>query len=215
MRQKFFAIGTIALMAVVSLFIFEHVTDAQRPDRNAQPGQNQRGERPGGDRGNRGMTEILNLPINPVSIVENSWIDLSFKVGVDDESLVHARPIYKATLETFEMKMKELRGKHEAKLKEAFASGDQRAAFQQARTIREEMEKDVGVLLNSSGKAFQAELKEVLSKADLTHLNKLTKERQIKAQESRSNRFRGSQQGGQRGGQRGGEGGQRGQRPSQ
>ena len=210
MRQKFFAIGTIALMTVVSLFIFEHVTDAQRPDRNAQPGQNQRGERPGGDRSNRGMMEMLNLPINPVSIVENSWTDLSFKVGVDDEALVNARPIYQATLEKFEMKMKELRGKYEPKMKEAFAAGDQRAAFQTARTIREEMEKDVSVLLSNSGKEFQTELKKVLSKEDLTHLNKLTKDRQIQQQEQR-NRFRGGQQ---RGGQ-GGQGGQRGQRPTQ
>ena len=213
MRQKFFAIGTIALMAVVSLFIFEHVTSAQRPDRNAQPGQNQRG----GDRGNRGMMEMFNLSINPVSIVENSWVDLSFKVGTDDESLVNARPIYKATLEKVEMEMKELRGKYEPKIIEAFTSDDRRAAFQKAQTLRDEMEQEVGVLLANSGKAFQAELKKVLSEEDLTHLNKLTKERQIKAQESR-NRFRGFQQGGQRGGQggqRGGQGGQRGQRPSQ
>lgn len=213
MRQKFFAIGTIALMAVVSLFIFEHVTSAQRPERNAQPGQNQRG----GDRGNRGMMEMFSLSINPVSIVENSWVDLSFKVGTDDESLVNARPIYKATLEKVEMKMKALRGKYEPKITEAFTSDDRRAAFQKAQTIRQEMEQEVGVLLANSGKAFQAELKKVLSEEDLTHLNKLTKERQIKAQESR-NRFRGFQQGGQRGGQggqRGGQGGQRGQRPSQ
>ena len=219
MRQKFFAIGTIALLTVVSLFIFEHVTDAQRPDRNAQPGQNQRGgDRPGGDRGNRAMMEgMLNLSVNPVSIIENSWVDLSFKVGADDESLVNARPIYKATLDKFEMKMKELRGKYEPKITEAFASDDRRAAFQQAQTIRAEMETEVGALLSNSGKAFQAELKKVLSNEDLTHLNKLTKERQIKAQENR-NRFRGAQQGGQRGGQggqRGGQGGQRGQRPSQ
>lgn len=211
MRQKFLAVGAIALMAVVGLFIFEQFTSAQRPDRNAQQGQNQRGERPGGERGNRGMMDMfLNLPINPVSIVENSWVDLSFKVKVDDEALVNARPIYQATLNKFEMKMKEIRGKYEPKVKEAFASGDQRAAFQQARTIRQEMEQDVSALLNSSGKEFQAELKKVLSEEELKKLNELTKERQIQAQENRS-RFRGGQQGGQRGGQ----GGQRGQRPTQ
>lgn len=219
MRQKFFVIGTITLMTVVSLFIFEHVTSAQRPDRNAQQGANQRGERPGGDRGNRGMMDnMLNLTINPVSIIENSWVDLSFNVETDDDALVSARPIYKATLEKVEMKMKELRGKYEPKMTEAFASDDRRAAFQKAMAIREEMEQDVGVLLTNSGKEFQAELKEVISKENLTHLNKLTKERQIKAQESRNDRFRGFQQGGQRGGQggqRGGQGGQRGQRPSQ
>ena len=56
MKQKFFAIGTIALMAVVSLFIFQHVTSAQRPDRNAQQGQNQRG----GNRGGMDMMRMFN-----------------------------------------------------------------------------------------------------------------------------------------------------------
>ncbi len=212
MKQKFFVLGAIALIAVVGLFVFEHATSAQRPDRNAQPGQGQRGERPGGDRGNRGMTS----PFNPVSIVENSWIDLSFKVGVDDEALVNARPIYQATREKFEMKMKEIREKFEPKMREAFAStpDDRRAAFQKVQAIQQEMEQETNALVRSGGTAFQAELKNVLSKEQMAKLNELTKERQI-AQQQRTNRFRGGEGGQQRGGQGGQRGGQRGQRPSQ
>ncbi len=177
MRQKFFAIGTIALMTVVSLFIFEHVTDAQRPDRNAQPGQNQRG-------GNRGGMDMMRMT-NPTDIANNSWLDLTFKVNVDDETLVKARPIYAATREKFEKKMTEVR------------------ESQDMRTAMQEMQKYIGTV----GKEFQTELKKVLSEEQMTQLNKLTKERQIQEQERR-NRFRGGQQ-------RGGQGGQRGQRPTQ
>ena len=176
MRQKFFAVGAIALMAVVSLFIFEQFTSAQRPDRNAQPGQ-QRG-------GNRGGMDMMRM-FNPMSIAENSWLDLTFKVKVDDETLVKARPIYTATREKFETKMKEIS-----------QSNDMRSAMQEMQTY-----------IGTVGKEFQAELKKVLSAEELTKLNELTKERQIQEQERR-NRFRGGQQGGQRGGQRG-------QRPTQ
>lgn len=181
MKQKFFAVATIALMAVVSLFIFEHVTSAQRPDRNAQPGQQQRG----GNRGGMDMTRMF----NPTAIAENSWLDLTFKVKVDDETLVKARPIYAATREKFEKKMAEVR-----------ESQDMRAAMQEMQTY-----------IGTVGKEFQTELKKVLSAEELTKLNELTKERQIQEQERR-NRFRGGQQ---QGGQRGGQGGQRGQRPTQ
>ena len=33
MKQKFFAIGAIAVIAIVGVFVFEHATSAQRPDR--------------------------------------------------------------------------------------------------------------------------------------------------------------------------------------
>ena len=180
MKQKFLAVGAIAFMAVAGLFIFEQFTSAQRPDRNAQQGQNQRG-------GNRGGMDMMRM-FNPMSIADNSWLDLTFKVDVDDETLVKARPIYAATREKFEKKMAEVR-----------ESQDIRAAMQEMQTY-----------IGTVGKEFQAELKKVLSAEELTKLNELTKERQIQEQERR-NRFRGGQQGGQRGGQ----GGQRGQRPTQ
>ena len=171
MRQKFLAVGAIALMAVVGLFIFEQFTSAQRPDRNAEPGQQQRG-------GNRGGMDMMRM-FNPMSIADNSWLDLTFKVNVDDETLVKARPIYAATREKFEKKMAEVR-----------ESQDMRAAMTEMQTF-----------IGTVGKEFQAELKKVLSAEELTKLNELTKERQIQEQERR-NRFRGGQRGGQ-GGQRG------------
>ena len=173
MKQKFFAISAIAVLAIVGVFIFEHATSAQRPDRN---NQNQRGNRQGGERGNRGGMGM----INPISIVDNSWIDLTFAVKVEDETLVKARPIYQATRDKFEAKMTELR-----------ASGNWQA-------MRAEVQK----LVATVGPEFQAGLKEVLTSEQMAKLNQLTKKRQTE-QQQRRNRFGGGERG-RRGGGGGG-----------
>lgn len=173
MKQKFFAIGAIAVLAIVGLFVFEHATSAQRPDRNTQ---GERGSRQGGERGNRGGMQGM---MNPVSIVDNSWIDLTFAVKVDDETLVKARPIYQATRDKFAAKMTELR-----------ATGNWQA-------MRSEIQK----LVATAGPKFQASLKEVLTAEQMTKLNELTKKRQTE-QAQRMNRSRG--EGNRRGGGGGG-----------
>lgn len=177
MKQKFFAIGAVAVLAIVGVFIFQYATLAQRPDRNAQ--NQQRGNRQGGERGNRG-----GMPMNPMSIVDNSWIDLTFAVKVDDETLIKARPIYQTTRDKFAAKMKELR-----------ASGNWQA-------MRSEMQK----LVAAAGPEFQASLKEVLTEEQMAKLNELTKKRQAEMQQ-RMNRWRGGERGGERG-RRGGGGNQ-------
>ena len=162
MKQKFFAIGAIAVIAIVGVFVFEHATSAQRPDRNAQ---GERGNRQGGNRGNRGGMQGT---MNPMSIVDNSWIDLTFAVKVDDETLVKARPIYQTTRDKFAAKMTELR-----------ASGDWQA-------MRSEIQK----LVTTVGPEFHASLKKVLTEEQMKKLNELTKKRQEEAQQ-RMNRFSG------------------------
>ena len=162
MKQKFFAIGAIAVIAIVGVFVFEHATSAQRPDRNEQ---GERGNRQGGNRGgNRGAMGMM----NPVSIVDNSWIDLTFAVKVDDETLVKARPIYQTTRDKFASKMTELR-----------ASGDWQA-----------MRSEIPKLVATVGPEFHASLKEVLTAEQMKKLNELTKKRQEESQQ-RMNRFSG------------------------
>ena len=173
MKQKFFTIGAIAVIAIVGLFVFEHVTSAQRPNRD---GQGQRGNRQGGDRGGRGMGMGM---MNPASFVDNSWLDLTFTMQVDDETLIKARPVYQAARDKFTAKMEELR-----------ASGDMQSA-------REKIQGIVATV----GKEFQAGLKEVLSEEQLAKLNELTQQRMTE-QQSRMNRMR-------EGGRRGGGGGPR------
>ena len=166
MKQKFFVMGAVAVIAIAGLFIFDQATSAQRPDRNAQGGNQGRG-----DRGGRGMGGM----VNPVSLVDNSWVDLSFVLKVDDETLVKARPIYQASRDKFEVKMKEL-----------MAGGDMRSAMT-------EMQSYAATI----GKEFQMGLKEVLTAEQMTKLNELTKKRQTE-QASRMNRWRGGGGGGGR-----------------
>ena len=165
MKQKFLAIGAIAVIAIVGLFVFEHATSAQRPDRNAQ---GQRGNRQGGDRGGRGMGMM-----NPASLVDNSWIDLTFTLKVDDETLVKARPIYQTARDKFQAKMKEVQ-----------ASGDMRAAMAEMQSFAATV-----------GKEFQNGLKEVLTEEQVTKLNELTKKRQME-QQQRMNRWQSGRRGG-------------------
>ena len=175
MKQKFFAIATIAVLAIVGVFVFEHATSAQRPDRNAQtPGE--RGNRQGGDRGNRGRGMGT---MNYVSIVDNSWLDLTFAVKVDDETLVKARPIYQTTREKFAKKIEEIR-----------SSGNMQGAQAEMQSF-----------LATAGSEFQASLKEVLTEEQMAKLNELTKTRQ-QQQQQRMNRFRegGNRRGGGGGG---------------
>ena len=165
MKQKFLTIGAIAVIAIVGLFVFEHATSAQRPDRNAQ---GQRGNRQGGDRGGRGMGMM-----NPASLVDNSWIDLTFTLKVDDETLVKARPIYQTARDKFQAKMKEVQ-----------ASGDMRAAMAEMQSFAATV-----------GKEFQNGLKEVLTEEQVTKLNELTKKRQME-QQQRMNRWQSGRRGG-------------------
>ena len=168
MKQKFFAIGAIAILAIVGVFIFEHATSAQRPDRNAQ---SERGNRQGGERGNRGR-----MPgINYVSLVDNSWLDLTFAVKVDDETLLKARPIYQTGRDNIASKVEAL-GQPE---------------------MRKATEKEIQTILME----FNMSLKEVLTEEQRAKLSKLTKNRVTEMQQ-RMNRFRGA--GGRRGGGGGG-----------
>ena len=171
MKQKFFAIGAIAVLAIVGVFIFEHATSAQRPDRNAQ---GQRGNRQGGERGNRGgMMGMMNY----VSLVDNSWIDLSFAVKVEDDKLTKARPYYQTARDSIAAKSEMLRQPD----------------------TREAATKEVQTIL----KDLNVSLKEVLAEDQMAKLMELTKKRatEMAQMRQRMNRFR---EGGRRGGGGGG-----------
>ena len=166
MKQKWLALGAIAVIAIVGMFVFDFATSAQRPERGS------RDEGGRGARGGRGM-------INPVTLVDNSWTDLTFILKVDDETLVKARPIFQDT-----------RDKFQAEFKKVQASGDRRQMQQSMMSIAAKV-----------GGEFQMALKEVLSEEQLTKLNALTKKRQTEQME-RMNRWGGG--GNRRGGGGGG-----------
>ena len=166
MKQKWLALSAIAVIAIVGMFVFDFATSAQR---------HERGER--GERGGRGGRDMMRGMMNPTSIVDNSWTDLTFILKVDDETLVKARPIYQDTRDKFEAEFKKLQ-----------ASGDPR-----------EMQRGMMAFAGKVGAEFQAALKEVLSEEQLMKLNALTKKRQTELAQ-RMNRWGG-------GNRRGGGGG--------
>ena len=167
MKQKWLALSAIAVIAIVGMFVFDFATSAQRHER--------------GERGGRGGRDMMRGMMNPTSIVDNSWTDLTFILKVDDETLVKARPIYQDTRDKFEAEFKKLQ-----------ASGDPR-----------EMQRGMMAFAGKVGAEFQAALKEVLSEEQLMKLNALTKKRQTELAQ-RMNRWGG---GNRRGG--GGGGGSR------
>ncbi|MCG9127657.1 hypothetical protein JT359_08675 [Candidatus Poribacteria bacterium] len=175
MKQKFFTLGIIALLAVVCLFVFQHVTSAQRPDRNDQSERGQRGNRGGGERGGGSMMGNF----NPSSFIDNSWLDLTFAIKVDDETLIEARTVHQEARDMIAEKMKGM-----AKMREA---GDFQGMMQEMRTIS-----------TSAIKDLQTGLKEVLSEDQMKQLTESMKKRAEDAAERR-NRFRGRQQGGEDG----------------
>ena len=168
MKQKWLALSAIAVIAIVGMFVFDFATSAQRSER---------GER--GERGRRGGRDMMRGMMNPTSIVDNSWTDLTFILKVDDETLVKARPIYQDTRDKFEAEFKKLQ-----------ASGDM-----------QQMQRGMMAIAGKVGAEFQAALAEVLSEEQLTKLNALTKKRQTELAQ-RMNRWGG-------GNRRGGGGGTR------
>lgn len=142
MKRRWFVLTAILAMAAVTVFLTNQVTQAQRPDRGGMRGGGG-GERRGGG-GMRGF-------MNPTSIIDNSWTDLTFALKVDDDTLIKARPVYQKHRDSLEKA-----------IKEASSSGDFGAVRQAMGTIRD---------------GFQTDLKSVLTEDQIAKLDALQQER--------------------------------------
>ena len=141
MKRRWFVLTAILAMAAVTVFLTNQVTQAQRPDRG------ERRDRAGGERrGGGGMRAI-----NPTSIIDSSWTDLTFALKVDDDTLIKARPVYQKHRDGLEKAVKEAR-----------SSGDFRAVREAMGKIRD---------------GFQTDLKSVLTEEQVTKLDALQQER--------------------------------------
>ncbi len=142
MKRRWFVLTAILAMAAVTVFLTNQVTQAQRPDRG------ERRERAGGERrGGGGMRGFM----NPTSIIDNSWTDLTFSLKVDDETLIKARPVYQKHRDSLEKAVKE-------------ASNSQDFSG-----VREAM------MAVRSG--FETDLKSVLTEEQIAELNTLQQKR--------------------------------------
>ena len=160
MKKKWFVLSTIAAIAMVGMFVFENTAAAHREVHS------KREYRKDNARATRGRIATL----NPVSTLNQSWIDLTFGVKVDVETLAKVHPIYQKTRETLQTQIKEAR-----------ESDEKREAVKKLReSIKETQTK------------FYASLKEILTEEQMTKLTELTKKRRTEARK-RVNQFRRNQ----------------------
>ena len=145
MKRKWFVLSTIATIALVGMFVFENTAAAHREVHS------KRESRKDTVRATRGRIAML----NPVATLNQSWIDLTFGVKLDAETVAKVHPIYQETRETLQKQIKEAR-----------ESDEKRAAMKKLRESIKETQTQ-----------FYASLKEVLTEDQMTKLTELTKKR--------------------------------------
>ena len=156
MKRKWFVLSAITAIAMAGMFVFENTASAHQLERSKRE---HRGN-------NRRAAQGRIAMVNPLSVLNNSWIDLTFGVKANDETLAKARPIYQKTRDALQKQIKEAR-----------KSTATRVA---AKKIR-------GLVKKTYAK-FNVSLKEILTEEQMTKLTELTKERRTAAKK-RLNRF--------------------------
>lgn len=147
--SQYCTVSTIAAIAMVGMFVFENTAAAHREVHN------KRDSRKDNARATRGRIARL----NPVATLNQSWIDLTFGVEVDTETLAKVHPIYQKTRETLQTQIKAAR-----------ESDEKREAVKKLRESLKETQTQ-----------FYASLKEVLTEEQMTQLTELTKKRRTEA----------------------------------
>ena len=160
MKRKWFVLSAIATIAMVGMFVFENTAAAHREVHNKREYRNDN------SRAARGRIAT----VNPVAALNNSWIDLTFGMEVDAETLAKAHSIYQETRKALQTQIKEAR-----------ESDEKRAAVKK---LRER--------IKETNAKFKASLKEILTEEQMTQLTELTKKRRTEARK-RVNQLRRNQ----------------------
>ena len=160
MKKKWFVLSAIATIAMVGMFVFENTATAHREVHNKRQYRNDNA------RAARGRIAT----VNPVAALNNSWIDLTFGVEIDTETLAKVHPIYQKTREALQTQIKEAR-----------ESDEKRAAVKKLRES-----------IKETNAKFYASLKEILTEEQMTKLTELKEKRRAEARK-RANQVRRSQ----------------------
>lgn len=147
MKRKWFVLSAIAVIAMVGMFVFENTAAAHDITPNKKESRNV------------GRGRIARM-VNPVSALNQSWLDLTFGVKADQETMAKALPIYQETREALQKQIKE--------------------AYKVSDTKREAAKKVSEVVKETKAK-FNASLKEILTEEQMTKLTELTKKRHTEA----------------------------------
>ena len=155
MKRKWFVFSTIAAIAMLGMFVFENTASAHQQVRSKRQHRNDNA------RAARGRIAM----VNPVSALNHSWIDLTFGVKVDAETLAKAVRSIRRPGETLQTQIKEAR-----------KSEEKRAAVKK---IREG--------IKETNAKFNASLKEVLTEEQMAKLTELTKKRRTEVRKRVNN----------------------------
>ena len=137
MRSKWFLTLAICATMVIGIFVADQTTEAQREQRQRQGGdQRQRG----GQRRGGGRMDLA------TTFIGGSWVDLTFSIKADDQTLTQARPVFQKAYND---------------LKKSMAEVGQSGDFQ---AIREKMQ--------SVNSEFKSGLEKVLTEEQLAKLDK-------------------------------------------
>lgn len=158
LASQYCTVGAIAVMAMVGMFVFENTAAAHEISQSKKESRNV------------GRSRIARL-VNPVSALNQSWIDLTFGVKADPETLAKALPIYQETREALQKQ-----------IKEAHTAADS----------RREAAKKISEGVKETYTKFNASLKEILTEEQMTKLTELKKKRHAAAKE-RAKQYRRSQ----------------------
>ena len=148
MKRKWFVLSAIAVIAMVGMFVFENTVAAHEITRSKEESRNV------------GRGRIARM-VNPVSALNQSWIDLTFGVKADQETIAKALPIYQETREALQKQIKE--------------------AYKTADTKREAAKK-ISASVKETYTKFNASLKEILTEEQMTKLTELKEKRRTEAQ---------------------------------
>ena len=148
MKRKWFVLNTIAAIAMVGMFVFQNTAAAHEITRNKKETRN----------ANRGRVARM---VNPVSALNQSWLDLTFGVKADQETLAKVLPIYQETREALQTQIK--------------------VAGKDADTKREAAKK-ISAAVKETYTKFNASLKEVLTEEQMTKLTELKEKRRTEVQ---------------------------------
>ncbi len=146
--SQYCKVSAIAVIAMVGMFVFENTVAAHEITRNRKENRN------------TGRSRVAAL-VNPLSTLNQSWLDLTFGVKADVETLAKAAPIYQETRDALQKQLKEARN----------ADSKREAAKKLRETVKETYAK------------FNASLKEILTEEQMTKLTELKEERRTEARE--------------------------------
>lgn len=146
MKRKWFALSTIAIIA---LFVLQHTAVAHQPVRTQRQARNAKAQ---------ALRSRIVRPVNPMTALQHSWVDLTFGVNADAATLAKAAPIYQATRDALQKQLKAAR--------QEVQTDDRRATAKKIRDIIAKTRAD-----------FNASLKEVLTEEQMTQLTELTQKR--------------------------------------